>query len=299
MTLARTLAYAVALTSMIACSVEKAEVTEDFSDLAGLDAKSDYFSYRMKLLGTLADGATATAKYTKTPIFRGYDFTGAAGDQVDVWVRSTTGDALAWVLDGKFKVIAKNDDADATTYDAHLAVTLPASADNRYYVVFRDYAKASRTFKISFAHHTATTSDPGWGARAEAKVEQLVADYASLQPFAAPLASMPAAAKARAAADQGALEVATTYKVDVDGRPVYLVVDTDGSGEGNIVVADLIDGSGAWFAHGIGHSFWDGNATFNWSLDDSDPTLCTCAGATATCTWIDGTTSATTALTCP
>jgi hypothetical protein len=293
---------AVSLSSLasVACTTQKAEVTEDFSDLAGIDQKADSFSYRLKLLGTLVDGDAKHAAYTKTPRFRGYDFHAAAGDQVDVWVRSTTGDALAWVLDGKFRVIAKNDDADATTTDAHLAVTLPDSgvADGRYYLVFRDYHAQSRPFTIAF--HTTPAGGAGWEARVEAKTTELVSAYTPLSDLGVDEATLPAAAKARWSASVAVLELPTAYKLTVDGRVAYLVLATDGSGEGNVVVGDLIDSAGRWFGHGIGHTVWDGGSGLGWQLDDSDPTVCACdASHHAVCTWLDGATTPSTSITCP
>ena len=131
------------------CGVDdKAEVDEDFTDLATVDVKSDAFSYRLKLLGSLVDGEARGLLYTSTPRFRGFELRGNEGDQVDLWVRGPRGDALTWLLDGRFQVIAKNDDADDSTLDSHLVATLPASTDNRYYVVLRDYHLESRRFRV-------------------------------------------------------------------------------------------------------------------------------------------------------
>ena len=157
-----TLASSLIATLTLACADGvKSDMTEDFSDLAVMNQKADYFSSKLKLLGTLEDGDTARVKYTKTPRFRGYDFVAEPGDELDVWVRSSRGDALAWVVDGNFKVVAKNDDADETTYDAHLTVTLPESGtdDGRYYVIFRDYNVESRYFDIEL--HLASAGSVG------------------------------------------------------------------------------------------------------------------------------------------
>ena len=291
------------LAALAGCTAGKADVDEDFTDLAGLDDKADLFSAKLKLLGSLTDGAPLRARYTSTPRFRGYQFTAAQGDQVDVWVRSSAGDALAWVVDGTFRVIAKNDDASADTYDAHIVTTLPASgvAGGRYYVIYRDYDLATHYFTVSYGRRPALPGDGAWATAAEAEVERMVGDYTGLAAVAVPKASLPAAARARVDASAAVLEIPTTYKLTVGGRPLYLVLATDGSGEGNVVVVDLIDGGGRWFAHGIGHSFWDGAATFDWGHDPSDPTMCTCAngpGQPATCTWMDGTTSRSTEIVC-
>lgn len=165
------LASSLIATLTLACADSaKPDVTEDFSDLAVMNQKADYFSSKLKLLGALEDGDTARVKYTKTPRFRGYELVAESGDEVDVWVRSSRGDALAWVVDGNFKVIAKNDDADETTYDAHLTVTLPESGtdDGRYYLIFRDYNVETRYFDIEL--HLASAAPTGTDALSAASV---------------------------------------------------------------------------------------------------------------------------------
>lgn len=144
--------------SLVACAQQaKAPVDDDFSQFAGLDEKSDAFSYRMKTLGSLGYGETSSAAYSKTPRFRAYTFEGNAGDRVDAWVRSTDGgDAVAWLLDKSFRVVASNDDAADDTLDAHVAVTLPASASTTHYLVYRDY-------DLHTAHFTAELGGgPAW-----------------------------------------------------------------------------------------------------------------------------------------
>ena len=144
-------------TTFAACSgPDKQPVETDFSDLATLDQKSDAFSYRMKILGSLDYGQTsAEAAYTKKPRYRAYKFGGSAGDKVDVWVRSSDGgDAVAWLLDNAFKVVGSNDDADGNTLDAHITATLPGNTDPSivtYYIVYRDYGLYSRSFSVSLA----------------------------------------------------------------------------------------------------------------------------------------------------
>jgi hypothetical protein len=56
-------------------------------------------------------------------------------------------DALAWLVDSHYKVLRKNDDADDSTYDAHLTATLEAG--KTYYVIFRDYNLARGWFNVS------------------------------------------------------------------------------------------------------------------------------------------------------
>jgi hypothetical protein len=129
------------------CGGQKPEPQDDFSDLDALDQKSDAFSAKLRLLGALEEGTPRRVYYTPSPTFRGYTVSGDG--PLDVWVRAEAdpGDAVAWLLDGKFKVLKKNDDADASTYDAHLTGTL--TAGKSYYVVLRDYGYAHGWFDVT------------------------------------------------------------------------------------------------------------------------------------------------------
>ena len=71
----------------------------DFTDLASLDQKSDAFSSKMRNLGALDDGQSRRVYYTSSPLSRGYTLD--ASGPVDLWVRSDSGDALAWLLDSE------------------------------------------------------------------------------------------------------------------------------------------------------------------------------------------------------
>ena len=137
---------------VVAACGGKGPVDEDFSNLATVDQKSDAFSYRMKVLGPLS--GSDTTLYTSAPRFRAWTL---PGGHADAWVRSTQGDAVAWLLDARFKVVAKNDDADDTTYDAHVVGDLAGSG----YLVFRDYDLQSHYFTATLA--ASDTSCTGTG----------------------------------------------------------------------------------------------------------------------------------------
>jgi hypothetical protein len=144
---------------VLAACAHKAPVSDDFSDLSGLDEKSDSFSYRMTILGSLDYGQSApSTKYTKTPRYRAYKFAGYEGDRVDVWVRSNDGDAVAWVLDNSFHVVASNDDADDSTLDSHIVTTLPANDSITHYIVYRDYSTSTAHFSLDLAVQPYDTS---------------------------------------------------------------------------------------------------------------------------------------------
>lgn len=156
----RTSLVAVAVLLATACAQPKAPVSEDFSDLAGQDEKADAFSYRMKIVGSLGYGQTSAAiHYTSAPRFRAVKFGGSPGDQVDVRVHSTSGDAVAWVLDNSFHILGLNDDADDSTLDSHVALTLPANPSVTHYIVFRDYDLAAHTFTVTLGGGAPMTYD--------------------------------------------------------------------------------------------------------------------------------------------
>jgi hypothetical protein len=148
---------------VLAACAHKAPVDDDFSSLSGMDEKSDSFSYRMKILGSLNYGdSSSTLRYTKSPRYRAYKFAGYEGDRVDVWVRSNDGDAVTWVLDNNFNVVASNDDADDNTLDSHIVTTLAANDSATHYIVYRDYSTSTAHFSVDLAiqpYDTSCTAD--------------------------------------------------------------------------------------------------------------------------------------------
>jgi hypothetical protein len=131
------------------CGAQKAMPEESFGDLADLDEKSDSFSYRMSIAGTIKAGESRWTRYTARPRFRAYRFAGTKGDRVDVWVRARNDDAVAWLTDSRFDVIASNDDADGTTLDAHLTATLRWTGT--HFIIFRTYDVVPATFDVSLS----------------------------------------------------------------------------------------------------------------------------------------------------
>jgi hypothetical protein len=144
--------------AMAACTAAgKTAPTDDFGSLSGLDEKSDAFSSKMKIVGALGYGQTSDVIYHSTkPRYRAFKLSGNAGDAIGAWVRSTDdGDSVAWLLDAKYKIVAKNDDADDTTLDSHLEATLAKTGT--YYVVWREYSETK-------AHFTVELDGPTWAA---------------------------------------------------------------------------------------------------------------------------------------
>ena len=135
-----------------ACTPEtvngKEEVAEDFSSLSRPGQNA--FSQQMQIVGSLDYGQTSAAiSYKNPPRFRAFKFAGGQADRVIVDVRATNGgDAMAWVLDDSFNVVASNDDAAEGVYDSHIEVVLPAHASRTHYVVFRDYNYKAKRFTV-------------------------------------------------------------------------------------------------------------------------------------------------------
>ncbi len=156
MTSARTIKGCIAVALLaLGCGADapKTAPEDTFEELTGFDeAKADQFSTKMKLVGSLSYGQTSSAvRYHNPPLYRAFKFGGAKGDQVKIDVTSTNGDAVAWLVDNKFKIIATNDDASRNTLDSHIEATLPGNTNPSivtYYIMFREYAKADATFKV-------------------------------------------------------------------------------------------------------------------------------------------------------
>jgi hypothetical protein len=151
------LGAAAAIVFSYGCESQKPELAEDFGDLAGVDQKSDKFSSKMKIVGSLDYGQTSAAvKYHNPQLYRAFKFGGSAGDQVVVDVTSKTGDAVAWVVTDSFKVVAKNDDSNGTL-NSHIEATLPANSDGTitYYIIFTEYWSSDATFVVSLAQKQA------------------------------------------------------------------------------------------------------------------------------------------------
>jgi hypothetical protein len=150
-------AAAVALLAItsLACTGFKAEPDDDLTGLSladlASDEKYDHGANLILLLGELGYGETSpSVSYDPFPRFRAYQFQGGEGDEVEIWVRGLgSADAVAYLLDEELRVLAWNDDASPTTWDAQLLHTLPAAGT--YYIVFRDYYLSSERFRVSLA----------------------------------------------------------------------------------------------------------------------------------------------------
>lgn len=80
-----------------------------------------------------------------------FEFHGQKGDLVTISVSSYDGDAMAWLLSGSFKTLARNDDANDGTLDSRIHAVLPGNINpniTKYYIAFRDYYLEQANFTV-------------------------------------------------------------------------------------------------------------------------------------------------------
>lgn len=108
-----------------------------------------------EILGDLSYGQTSSAvAYTETPLYSAYRFHGTAGDNVDAWIRSSDGDARAWLLRETFSTVTSNDNADSSTHDAHLTAKLAKTGT--YYIAFREKNREDASITVTLNGTTPT-----------------------------------------------------------------------------------------------------------------------------------------------
>lgn len=154
-----------ALTSVgAACSAAPVDGPDDGTEESGLRTLSD-----LEKVGTLTFGETRDVDYSETPLYRAFRVEATPGDKLDAWVRSDDADAKAWILGSDYRTLASNDDADATTLDAHVVYTAREAAS--YYLVLREKNRESATFTVSLAPRSGSSGDAGADAAADAASE--------------------------------------------------------------------------------------------------------------------------------
>ncbi len=137
---------AITAAAVTACSAQP-DAKEEVAD-----ETTQAFSLRDTFIaGSLAYGETSALtpyRHTGRTRYVAYKFSGSEGDAIDVWVKSNSGDPVAWVLDNDWRVVAKNDDAAPGNTDAHVVATLPKNASATHYVVVRDYWLDPMSFRV-------------------------------------------------------------------------------------------------------------------------------------------------------
>ena len=106
-----------------------------------------------RYLGKILNGETRTGYYYNPPRYRSYGFDAKGGDSITIDVKSTAGsggDAVSFITDSSYNVLALNDDASAYTYDSKVTYKVPAgTAAKSYRIVFRDYDLLDATFTVT------------------------------------------------------------------------------------------------------------------------------------------------------
>lgn len=148
-----------ALGSVFACSAPE-QMGKDESAVSVSSAESELkLTGGTRYLGKIESGETKTGTYYNPPRYRSYGFDAKAGDKISVTVSSVYGDAVSYITDSKFNVLAYNDDANANTLDSKMTYEVPAgTAAKSYRIVFRDYDLLEATFTVSLTIRSTASS---------------------------------------------------------------------------------------------------------------------------------------------
>jgi hypothetical protein len=126
----------------------KEDPTDDFSELAGLDEKSDKFQGKFTVGNSAAVyGSTTTINVSATKVYGAIVFYGNGGDTVEVRASAKNKDSVLWLLDDKYEILAYNDDTNGSL-NSYVKATLPAGSGRKYYAVARDYYRRGAQFTI-------------------------------------------------------------------------------------------------------------------------------------------------------
>jgi hypothetical protein len=121
---------------------------DELDELEGLDDKSDAASLLIEMLGEVPVGYEVEVEYTPWPLYRGLTFEGAAGDHMEILVRSDDGDPVVWLFDHRFWFVGYNDDMNEGDPTANISLEqLPRTG--RYYVIVRDKHLDPAAFKVA------------------------------------------------------------------------------------------------------------------------------------------------------
>jgi hypothetical protein len=142
--------HLIAITTVAGIAVLAGCATEDKSEPVASSDSADLTLRAAKLLGNIEPGETKTAMYTP-PQKRAWAFTAQAGDTVSALVHSATGDAMAFITDSNYNVLAYNDDANADTQDAKIVLTIPTTCTSTSFrIVFADYNSQPASFDVTY-----------------------------------------------------------------------------------------------------------------------------------------------------
>lgn len=145
----------VAFASLAGCSTESSGKESD--DVGSIESELKLSGTRY--LGKLSNGETRTGYYYNPPRYRSFGFDAKGGDEITVDIKSAEGDAVGYVTDSYYTVLAYNDDADSTTLDSKVKLKVPAGqAAKSFRIVFRDYDLLDATFTIKLSIKSSQTT---------------------------------------------------------------------------------------------------------------------------------------------
>lgn len=145
----------VVLGTLVGCSSAPAE--KQMEDTATVESELKLVG--VKYLGTIANGETRTGYYYNPPRYRAFGFKAKGGDQITVDVKSHEGDAVGFLTDYFYNVVAANDDASYYTLDSKVTYKVPAGTPERWFrIVFRDYDLLDATFTVKLSIKSAAVT---------------------------------------------------------------------------------------------------------------------------------------------
>jgi hypothetical protein len=134
---------------LAACADQgKTPVEDSFTDLAGLDEKSDRFTGRITRVGAIAYGETKGPISHRAGKWSAFTFLGSEGDELVIDVTSTNGDTIAWLVDKSMNILAFNDDVGDST-NSHIEFVLRSGANTTFFIVTREYDRRAMKFSVT------------------------------------------------------------------------------------------------------------------------------------------------------
>jgi hypothetical protein len=146
------------LTVVGACAVDAGEETDDLSEVSLLDGKSDTPLSTIRFMGEVELSYSKRVLYTKSPKYRAVKFHAEAGTMLEVYVRSTQGDPMAWLVGPNLDIVGESDDANEETNSNISIESLAQTGD--YFVLFRDKHYESHYFDVAPVQLNAPANAP-------------------------------------------------------------------------------------------------------------------------------------------
>lgn len=123
--------------------------------------ESDLTTQRPRLLGLL-DAGTMRSGYYLPQQPGAWAFHANPGDTITIDVTSDVGDAVAYLTDDRYRVLAYNDDYVPTSRDAQIVYTVPPTSQaTSFRIVFVDYEARLASFDVALRIDPAATCSYG------------------------------------------------------------------------------------------------------------------------------------------